>query len=914
MTRIRLIDEVNDYLEVSEDVVVPINFGVSDVRDLSSKTGSFSKSIRIAGTKHNNQVFNYLFDVNAITLTFNINRKQPCIIEQNDCIVLDNAILQLVDVEKVSKGGGNDEQIFYTVTVKDTVGELFTEVGNKLLSDIDFSDFDHVLNATNILASFNHDYTDGYKYILPISDDNTYNITELKPAIYLLPYLTRIFADAGYTFTWDELEEYGVDKLLIPYNGGKVMVDPETIEVSQVIADDASTQDITSVYISNAFTTTAFNPTLVDVTNEIDDPNNYYDDTTSTYDCPFDLQAPNTLNYEIEIEHEFILDNFTGGQIALNSAQAQIGGLNQLAVLDALNVTKGITNLHFDTVDSRCEINSEGKVIAKYAPTGVFNNGETVMASGTHTATIACTPVQLNDLLQLKGIILLTNETGAFRTYPANVFTDDYGFIFRIKDIRVRIVPSADTIGFNFPIVMNKYIPAQIKQSDFIKSVFTMFNVFTYPNPENPKNIILKTRDMYYDEGDVKDWSHKLAKDKPHVISFLPELTAKKITLSYSNDSDVLNKGYLENVNETYGQLEYTFENEYVKNTERKEILFGASPFLLTSFGAVVTALNGSEPKTLPRIVYDGGNYSCGTFLIYNHATSAQSSDVYPHTTHFDKPFAPTLDFNFGICDFYFDISYDTVTNNNLGNLFWRRSMSQINNGKLYTVYLWLTEYDIQNLKLNDKIYLDRAYWNINKVIDYNANAKQLTKVELISVDDEIDLPPFDTRTPFTPIDVDITITELFNAIQKTRYESLTSNSAKGGVINLGKNNVILGSVKNAFVIGDNQVISRDGIYIDGVNVLQGKRTIVEATTTYQVLPTDDIVNVNSGTFTITLSDVVGIIGRQHTIKNSGTGVILVDGYLGQKIDTVDDFTLNQYDSITVVSNNGNWIIISSHG
>jgi hypothetical protein len=230
-------------------------------------------------------------------------------------------------------------------------------------------------------------------------------------------------------------------------------------------------------------------------------------------------------------------------------------------------------------------------------------------------------------------------------------------------------------------------------------------------------------------------------------------------------------------------------------------------------------------------------------------------------------------------------------------------------------VYLNLSEFDIQNLKLNDKIYLDRAYWNINKVIDYNANANQLTKVELISVDDEIDLPPFDTRTPFTPIDVDITITELFNAIQKTRYESLTSNSAKGGVINLGKNNVILGNIKNAFVIGDNQVISRDGVYVNGVNLLDAisapiSRSIYEATTTYQVLPTDDIVNVNSGTFTITLSDVVGIIGRQHKIKNSGTGVILVDGYLGQKIDTVDDFTLNQYDSITVVSNNGNWIIV----
>ena len=911
MTRIRLIDEVNDYLELSEEVIVPINFGVSDVRDLTSKTGSFSKSIRVAGTKHNNQVFNYLFDVNATTLTYNINKKQPCIIEQDGNIILDNAILQLIDVEKVSKGGGNDEQIFYTVTVKDTVGELFTEIGNKLLKDIDFGDLNHTYNATNVIASFDHDVTDGYKYILPAGDDNNYSLVEFKPAIYFDLYLTRIFADAGYTFTWDELEDVGFDKLLLPYNGGKVLVDDETLEASQVIATDATTQDITSMYISNAFTTTPFTPTLIDVATEVDDPNNYYDPSTSTYDCPFDFQAPNKLNYEITIEHEFILDNFTGGQIALNSAQAQIGGLNQLCVQDANDVTKGIINLYFDTVDSRCEINSEGKVLAKYAPTGQFNNGETVMASGTNSLVLACTPVQLNDLLQLKGTILLSNQTGEFRTYPGNVFTDDYRFIFRITDISVRIVPSAEAIGFNFPVVMNNYVPAQIKQSDFVKSVFTMFNLFSYPNPDNNKNIILKTRDLYYDEGDVKDWSAKLAKDKPHVISFLPELTAKKITLSYANDSDEFNKGYLENVNETYGQLEYTFDNEYIKNTERKELIFGASPFVRTSFGAVVMAINGSEPKTLPRVVYDGGKLPCGVYNIYNHANSAQSVDEYPFTSHFNNPINPTLDFNFGICDFYFDIAYNEVTNNNLGNLYWRRSMSQINSGKLYTVYLWLTSYDIQNLKLNDKIYLDRAYWNINKVIDYNANARQLTKVELISVDDEIDLPPFDDRVPFTPIDVDIVISNPFNIFNKKRYESLASNSARGGVVNIGKNNVIAGNVKNAIVIGDNQVITRDGFYIDGRNVLSAGKSITNIDANYQVLETDDIVNVTANSITITLSDSDGSSGRVHHIKNSGSGTITVQGYLGQKIDTLSSFSMIPFEKMTVSSNDGSWIVIA---
>ena len=106
--------------------------------------------------------------------------------------------------------------------------------------------------------------------------------------------------------------------------------------------------------------------------------------------------------------------------------------------------------------------------------------------------------------------------------------------------------------------------------------------------------------------------------------------------------------------------------------------------------------------------------------------------------------------------------------------------------------------------------------------------------------------------------------------------------------------------------------------YVLSVNGGQGNvsvsgslvRVVIEKTANYDLLDSDDVVNVTSNTVTITLSEVVGVIGRQHTIINSGTGIVTVVGYLGQKINTLDDFTLNQYDSITVVSNNGNWRII----
>jgi hypothetical protein len=69
--------------------------------------------------------------------------------------------------------------------------------------------------------------------------------------------------------------------------------------------------------------------------------------------------------------------------------------------------------------------------------------------------------------------------------------------------------------------------------------------------------------------------------------------------------------------------------------------------------------------------------------------------------------------------------------------------MGQINNGKMLTAMFNLTESDIQKMKLNDKIRIDNSWWNINKVIDYDANATKLTKVELISIDTEIDFMPF---------------------------------------------------------------------------------------------------------------------------------------------------------------------------
>ncbi len=72
----------------------------------------------------------------------------------------------------------------------------------------------------------------------------------------------------------------------------------------------------------------------------------------------------------------------------------------------------------------------------------------------------------------------------------------------------------------------------------------------------------------------------------------------------------------------------------------------------------------------------------------------------------------------------------------------------------------------------------------------------------------------------------------------------------------------------------------------------------------------DYIINCTANTFTVNLIAVGGLAGRTYIIKNSGSGVITVDGDGTETIDGATTVDLNQYDSITVVSDGTNWIII----
>jgi hypothetical protein len=176
--------------------------------------------------------------------------------------------------------------------------------------------------------------------------------------------------------------------------------------------------------------------------------------------------------------------------------------------------------------------------------------------------------------------------------------------------------------------------------------------------------------------------------------------------------------------------------------------------------------------------------------------------------------------------------------------MFWRRTIGQIDKGKLFTAYFYLNEYDISILKLNDKIFVKDTWYNINS-LQYDPNSFGPTKVVLMTIDDELAISyPKYIGLIGKPILSAYTLEGLSSEI----YNSLNFSYADSSVEVLGTGNVVAEGTKNVLVVGDNIVVEdnntiytkrlvAESIILDGVDLADTIRTTdtlqtTDATTT----------------------------------------------------------------------------------
>jgi hypothetical protein len=730
----------------------------------------------------------------------------------------------LVNVKKRQNVQTEDDFVEFEVLIKDNVGDFFTKLGGTLLDEIDLSGFTHLYTGDNIASSYSHTWEDGYKYILPHitpapNTTPTYELAEVKPAIYAKQYWDRIHANAGFEYTWDTLTNNNVrfDKLLVPFNAEDQKLSEQTLEAAKVIADRSNqpTTDFFLDQIENGSTIPFFRP--LTITNEIQDNLSIYDPVTSHYFNQFLLAPPTSLAFKLEYEYDFVIQN-------ISSVNATWAGISQYQPAVRLarvasNTSIATVNIGPPTTFANSNFSTNPTVLAP---------GEHIIYSVNSSSTVNVTNLNTSDVIKFEigvrqpGGSCFWNAVGSFG------MTGEIRPIVRLKSFKFTVTLDASTVVFGFPINLNSYIPKKIKQSEFVKSICLMYNLFVETDPNNPNRLIYKHRDLFYDSGKVVDWTDKVARNVDQNLKFLPELTSKRLILTYKPDKDLANETYTNATKEIYGQHEVIFQNEYVKNIETKELMFSATPVQTTSFGTVNPLYNGQSPNTNIRILLDNGEQSCGTYRIKNYGSNFTTLTTYPFVSHMDAEVNPSFDINFGVCDFYF---YDILnfTTNNLFYNFWARTMAQIDQGKLFTAYFALSEADIQKMKLNDKIRIDNSWWNINKIVDYDAGSNSLTKVELISIDPGLKLPtfrgtisewtsplvPIKPVRPLRPVLPIREIKEINRKLELLRSTNTSVTNVNPQLLLMGRSNYV-GNEFKGIVIGDNTNIKYEGtgIYV----------------------------------------------------------------------------------------------------
>ena len=783
-------EPVTSYLEMDSKTIVPLNFAIGDIRDISKKKGTFSKSIKVPATHNNNIVLNNYYDVNIQASSFDINKLQKCAIIQDGIIILDNAILQLVSIDKNQMNSSYEDNISYTMLIKDSTSDFFTNINNKYLTDINLSEFNHFYNSTNVVNSWNN--TTNYKYILPYNgtstgnvevtaNDSIYELNEMLPAVYAKTYWDRIFGGANYTYQWGTAStSYKTfEKLLIPYNGDAIVSAKEITPEYNVTADRVGLTASMIVAGSNAGAQGRVGPlswgrgpnNYADVTFpiEINDPANLYTPTAiASYLIPSLPGPTNNVKVKFTLHHKI-----TKSSGSLLPYPISLSPIIALKILLPGNTNTSVATSIGST------ILTGGTVVVNNLPSGTQSiiDGDYTTTFTIPMTTIATAVGSVNGAKLFISCEFRGSSTNVFP--PASNYTFKWDVTFGSITYDVELDGS---IGYNVPFKMNKVIPQKIKQSDYIKGLLTMFNLYVIVDPEIANRLIIISRDDYYDAGVIKDWTKKLVKDKGQELKFLPEISNKKAILTYKADSDLVNTKYLANSNEVYGQVEYIFDNEYVKDITKTELLFSPTPMTNTSFNAVCSVLNGAAPKTNIRVLYDGGTFSCGQYVIRDYITTTNTNSVslniYPLTIHWDKPINPTLDLNFLPCDYYYRTDdWGSNTNNNLFNLYWRRTLNQINEGKLLTAYFYLNAYDINRMRLNDRIRIDNSWWNINAIKDYDANSESPTKVELISVDNLLGVPEYITTTISPPTTTSTSTTTTSTTTSTTTTSTTTTST-----------------------------------------------------------------------------------------------------------------------------------------
>jgi hypothetical protein len=686
-------------LDLFDDVDINITYSVQDIENPTNRQSNFSRTIQIPSTTSNDNIFGSIYLFNTWVVDFDPSIKADCLILQSGNQVFEG-VAQLLAIKQ------NESGRTYEIGLYGETANLFKTIGDAELTDLDFSDLNHVWDSTNIEDSWTFSETaDGTGYYYPFIDygqnferQNTapasffYTSEDFYPAIYLKEYVDRIFEAAGFTYESGFLNGANgsvFKQLIVPYG------------VSGVPYMTADVIGPNLYYIG-------FSGGIQDIANGTTQQINLGEDTPA----PF----------------------FNGGGY-------NVGGY------DWTPITNGNYNFQF-----RCTMQPN------LPNAGVQTATAHLRINGANVATLFSYswPAMNSSVVTIDGFasnIPVVNTDAVDVAVQYTSFGTNYVRIFTDETYWLNQFNGTPLMQPGYTWDMNQTIVPKVKQSDLLSSVISMFNLYVYPDKYNQKKLYIEPWSEFFDQG-VVDWTDLWDLNKGFEVLPSGFYNPKTFKFSYKNGGSFFEKRYQQSYTQGYGTRIYNVENEFNTGDVSKEIVAGCGIMAgYTSSSRIAPRFfdqdqNGNIKPVAPgfRILF--GRYASypkdAGFFVFE----TNPFDKYPYAGTLDNPYNPTLDILFGVPrELYYSNNTETntiyrYTDGNLFNTYWKNFVDTYTNkdAKKIIAYLQLTPVDMNNLDFRKLIYINGVLFYLLSVTDYKPNNDESTKVELLKV---LNLPVF---------------------------------------------------------------------------------------------------------------------------------------------------------------------------
>lgn len=784
MTRIFIED---NELDILEDFSHQITYAVDDLKNFDSKATSFTKTIILPATANNNRLLGNIFEFSNSNFTndgepnvlynFNAAKSAKARIEINGLQVM-KGVLRLM---QINIDGKNTE---YEVALFGELGGFISKVGVKKLTDnengfdnLDFSEYNHTYNITNVLNSWNPNYSFSINaqfyapnyctifgrkgYLFQIGKQYSITDTANNNGTFIVTNINQVTSGYPIPITLTEIyfdgtivnEAYGSVTFSYPKNGSSYIYPLiDYGNVSYNIPTSNPTYLAKRDYQLKAFRPAFFVKEIID---KIITAAGYtWESTFFNSDFFQRLIIPNNFKGLLRKNITNYVNAITDANQSCNVLGTDFYPYKTITIFFGNNTLS--PNFTYNNVLGQFQYNGTGSIQVKlqlsFNYTLDLTSGFSIIYINVNNLYVSRNYLQIGNNNFTTDVIVTLNQ---YSTIQVKAYVQigsgvgQYGNLTINSETLFNISPEpASEIPYQIgdTIIMNDLLPKNILQKDFFISILKMFNLMVTEDKFIDRHLIIEPWiDFYKINDSYLDWSDKVARNEVIKITPMSEVSARYYTLKYKDDTDYYNDDYKKQFNETYGTRTYDNGLEFAKDSATTEVIFAPTPLVgYTARDKVVSTIfkmnNNVEEQieSVIRIMQYKIIEGVDSWKIIN-TNSGTTSELatltnYCYAGHLDDPDAPNSDINFGATKKLYFTLLSGALSNNIFNAFYSSYLAEITDkdSRLITCKMKFKDKDIFNLDFGRFIWVDGVLFRLIKIIDYCDN--NICEVQLLRV------------------------------------------------------------------------------------------------------------------------------------------------------------------------------------